>query len=101
MESSPRIRDGVLYIGSSDYTRLFAVDALTGREVWRFNTHGEAWPDPAVTDKLVYTGSVGYAGFPRAAGFYAVDRLSGKEVWRYPMPVAAPPLGNGSILPRR
>lgn len=95
VESSPRIRDGVLYIGSSDYTRLFAVDALTGREVWRFNTHGEAWPDPAVTDKLVYTGSVGYSGFPREAGFYAVDRLSGKEVWRYPMPVAAPPLGNG------
>ncbi|HEV2110606.1 MAG TPA: PQQ-binding-like beta-propeller repeat protein [Gammaproteobacteria bacterium] len=95
VESSPRIRDGVLYIGSSDYTRLFALDGLTGREIWRFNTHGEAWPDPAVTDTLVYTGSVGYSGFPREAGFYAVDRATGKEVWRYPMHVAAPPVGNG------
>lgn len=95
VESSPRIRDGVLYVGSSDYTKLFAVDALTGREVWSFDTHGEAWPDPAVTDTLVYTGSVGYSGIPREAGFYAVDRASGKEVWRYPMPVAAAPVGNG------
>lgn len=95
VESTPRLRDGVLYIGSSDYARLFALDPLTGRELWRYNTHGEAWPDPAVTDTLVYTGSVGYANFPRVAGFYAVDRATGKEVWRYPMPVAAPPTGNG------
>jgi outer membrane protein assembly factor BamB len=95
VESSARIRDGVLYIGSSDYEQTFALQAATGRELWRFDTHGEAWPDPAVTDKLVYSGSVGYAGFPRAAGFYALDRTSGKPVWVYPMPVAAPPLGNG------
>lgn len=95
VESSPRIRDGVLYVGSSDYTRLFAVDALTGREIWNFDTRGEAWPDPAVTDTLVYTGSVGYTGIPREAGFYAVDRATGKAVWHYPMPAAAPPVGNG------
>ena len=95
VESSPRIRDGVLYVGSSDYTRLFAVDALTGQERWSFDTHGEAWPDPAVTDTLVYTGSVGYTGIPREAGFYAVDRTTGKEVWRYSMPAAAAPVGNG------
>lgn len=95
VESSARIRDGVLYVGSSDYARLFALDALTGHELWRFNTHGEAWPDPAVTDTLVYTGSVGYSDFPRQAGFYAVDRASGKEVWRYSMPVTPLPLGNG------
>jgi len=95
VESSARIRDGVLYVGSSDYAQLFALDAFTGRELWRFNTRGEAWPDPAVTDKLVYTGSVGYSDFPRAAGFYAVDRASGQEVWRFPMPAAPTPLGNG------
>lgn len=95
VESSPRLRDGLLYIGSSDYTHVFALDALTGAERWRFDTHGEAWPDPAVTDKLVYTGAVGYTNFPRLAGFYALDRASGREVWHFPMPVAPPPVGNG------
>ena len=95
VESSARGRDGVIYIGSSDYTRLFALDAKSGQEQWRFNTRGEAWPDPEVTDKLVYTGGVGYAKFPRQAGFYAVARDSGQVVWSYPMPVAAPPTGNG------
>jgi outer membrane protein assembly factor BamB len=95
VESSAHVRDGVIYVGSSDYEQLFALAAKDGRELWRFDTHGEAWPDPAVTDKFVYTGSVGYSSFPRRAGFYAVDRATGHAVWRYPMAATLPPLGGG------
>ena len=95
VESSARARDGIIYVGSSDYGCVFALDATDGHERWRYDTGGEAWPDPAVTERYVYTGSVGYADFGRAAGFYALDRASGKELWRFPITVAAPPLGAG------
>lgn len=95
VESSARLRDGVLYVGSSDYHVMLALDARTGNELWRFNTHGEAWPDPAVTEKHVYTGSVGHSDFGSQAGFYALDRASGKEIWRFPMTPQPSPLGNG------
>jgi len=95
VESSARIRDGILYIGSSDYQQLFAIDAATGRRVWNFDTDGSAWSTPAVTNKRVYIGAVGvmhYYLVDHHGGFFAVDRATGKVVWRYlmgPVPVSS------------
>jgi len=86
VESSATTRDGVVYVGCSDCWDLFAYDATSGKELWRFNTGGESWPIPALTDKVVYIGSVGYDGFGRLGGFYAVDRASGKGLWRFTFP---------------
>jgi eukaryotic-like serine/threonine-protein kinase len=86
VESSATERDGIVYIGCSDCMDLFAYDAVTGKEQWRFNTGGESWPIPAVDEKRVYIGSVGYDGYGRLGGFYAVDRSTGKPVWRFDMP---------------
>jgi outer membrane protein assembly factor BamB len=88
VESSARIRDGVLYIGSSDGQQLFAIDAATGKQVWDFGTDGSSWSTPAVTDELVYIGAV---GIPRLdyidhhGALFAVGRATGKCVWRFPM----------------
>jgi outer membrane protein assembly factor BamB len=92
VESSARARDGILYIGSSDYQQLLAIDAASGRRVWMFDTGGSAWSTPAVTDKRVYIGAVGEPNsdyIVRNGGFFAVDRSTGKLVWRYPMPPIA------------
>jgi outer membrane protein assembly factor BamB len=87
VESSARMRDGILYVGSSDYQQLFAIDAARGKLVWKFNTDGSAWSTPAVTGKRVYIGAVGVLNYyliDHHGGFFAVDRISGKVIWRYP-----------------
>lgn len=86
VESSARTREGVLYVGSSDFQQLFAINAATGRKVWNFDTDGSAWSTPAVTDKRVYVGAVGVLNYfiPHHGGFFAVDRATGKVVWHYP-----------------
>jgi len=92
VESSARIRDGILYIGSSDYQQLLAIDAASGKQLWKFDTDGSAWPTPAVTDALVYIGAVGITDngyIDHHGAFFAVDRATGKLAWRFPMkPVA-------------
>jgi outer membrane protein assembly factor BamB len=89
VESSTRMRDGILYVGSSDSQQLFAIDAATGKRIWSFDTDGSAWSTPTVTDKRVYIGAVGVLNYiiDHHGGFFAVDRATGNPVWRYPMTV--------------
>lgn len=94
-ESSAVEKEGMLYVGSSDYMQLFALKASSGEEQWRFNTGGEAWPIPAVSTTRIYMGAVGLQGIDRIGAFYAVDRASGKLIWRYDMPATQEPLGIG------
>ena len=108
VESSASERDGVVYIGCSDCFDVFAYDATTGKEQWRFNTGGESWPTPAVDGERVYAGSVGYDIYGRFGGFYALDRASGKPLWRFDMqPMGgekgygvggSPALGEGKVF---
>jgi len=87
VDSSTTMRDGILYVGSSDYQKVFAINAADGKKVWDFDTDGSSWSTPAVTDKLVYVGAVGSKPdyMTHYGAFFAVDRATGKLVWRYPM----------------
>jgi outer membrane protein assembly factor BamB len=87
VDSSTVIRDGILYVGSSDYQKVFSINAADGKKVWDFDTDGSSWSTPAVTDKLVYVGAVGSKPdyMTHYGAFFAVDRSTGKLVWRYPM----------------
>lgn len=89
VESSARLRDGILYVGSSDLQQLFAIDAATGKRVWNVNTDGSAWSTPAVTAQRVYIGVVGVHDYfiEHHGGFLAVDRATGAVVWRFPLNV--------------
>jgi outer membrane protein assembly factor BamB len=86
VESSARIRNGILYVGSSDYQQLLAIRASSGGKVWAFSTGGSAWATPWVENDRVYIGAVGVLHYfmEHAGGFFAVDRATGKGVWRYP-----------------
>lgn len=97
VESSPTLRDGTLYIGSSDYQQVFAIDAASGAERWRFGSGGSPWSTPAVTARRVFTGVVGASGYfiDHRGGFFALDRADGKPVWRYPMPVVEGSMTSG------
>jgi outer membrane protein assembly factor BamB len=88
VESSARILGDTLYVGSSDWQRLLAIDADSGREVWSFGTGGSAWSTPAVSEKTVFIGVVGTSGYflDHRGGFFAVDRVSGTPLWTYSLP---------------
>jgi outer membrane protein assembly factor BamB len=89
VESSAVVRDGVVYVGSSDAAALYAFDAQTGRPVWKTDVWGWAWGQPAVTGQRVYMPTSGLGGYPvpHRGGIFAVDRATGKPVWRYATPV--------------
>lgn len=109
-ESSPVVRDGVAYAGSSDSQKLRALDAATGSPIWEFDTGGSAWARPAVTGDAVFIGAVGVAGYvvEHRGGFLCVDRDTGAAIWRYDSPRpegaslwgfgAAPAAGEGCVV---
>jgi len=88
VESSARVRGGVLYVGSSDYQQVFALDAADGNERWRSDVDGSVWSTPAVTRERVYVGVAGVADYFIAhhGAFYALNRHDGKAVWRHSFP---------------
>jgi outer membrane protein assembly factor BamB len=45
-----------VYVGSWD-KNLYAIDAITGLEKWRFKTGGEMYSSPAVSNGVIYVGS--------------------------------------------
>ncbi len=73
--SSPAIADGTVYIGSGDHN-VYALDARTGTERWRFATGDVVHASPAVANGIVYIGS-----WDR--NFYALDGATGKLRWKF------------------
>lgn len=82
-ESQPLVKDGVMYVTGS-YSRLYALDIATGREIWNYEAK---LPDAilpccdvinrgaALIDNLVIFGTLD-------AKLVALDRESGKVVWK-------------------
>lgn len=85
VESSPTLRDGVVYVGSSDAAIVAAHDARTGQRLWATDVFGWAWGQPAVTETRVYLGTCGMGDYlaPHRGGVVAMDRASGRPVWRF------------------
>jgi outer membrane protein assembly factor BamB len=88
VESTPVMHGGVLYIGSSDLSRVSAINPDDGHVVWRSNLHGWAWGTPLVTQDRIYAGAAG--GTPyfvnHTASFSTLDRKTGKLLTRWPLP---------------
>ena len=85
VESSPILFDGKIYIGSSDFRKVFALDPETGNVLTSTMLEGWAWAKPAVTQEFIYTGTVGSLYYTEAmhGKFYALDRSSGEPVWQF------------------
>jgi outer membrane protein assembly factor BamB len=73
--SSPAVAGGVVLFGSGDGI-LYAVDARSGRERWRYATEGVIRSSPAVADGVVYVGSAD-------GSLHAVDLPTGEGRWKY------------------
>jgi outer membrane protein assembly factor BamB len=88
LESTPVVRDGVIYVGASDLRRVSAVNPADGHVLWRTDVYGWTFGTPLVTDDRIYAGAAG--GTPyfirHEAGFNTLDRRTGKLLSRWPLP---------------
>ncbi|HEY2628924.1 MAG TPA: PQQ-binding-like beta-propeller repeat protein [Usitatibacter sp.] len=75
IRSTPAVRAGRVYFGSSD-GKLYAVDAKTGERRWSFRTQGAVASSPAIDAERVYFTS-------RDGSLYAVNANTGRLAWRY------------------
>ena len=106
-ESQPLVYDGTIYVTGS-YSRVFAIDARTGEEIWEYNAR---LPDgilpccdvvnrgAAIYGDMIYFGTLD-------AALVALDRFTGKVKWKkklgdykagYSM-TAAPMIVKGKII---
>jgi len=75
VRSTPVIAGGKIFFGSGD-GNVYALDASSGKELWRFSTGGAILSSPAAEDGVVYfTGKDGIV--------HAVDADGGKERWSF------------------
>jgi outer membrane protein assembly factor BamB len=90
IESTARIADGVAYVGSSDASRIYALDAKTGRLRWESDDHGISWGRPALDLDRVYV-AVRYSPSieHHEANLLALDRETGDPQWRFPCDLPA------------
>jgi len=97
--SCPVVAEGLVYIGSGEaYTRgirlpayVYALDAATGEERWRFRPDDstvviESLLSPAVASGVAYVVARQYTApgsgdFERWSTLYAVDALTGEMLW--------------------
>jgi len=93
IESTPVLRDGTVYIGASDYSRVTALDPATGRARWSAEVHGMNWGSPLVTADRVFTGTVAQnlpgTVIAHTGGLLALDRATGAVLWRLVAPAAS------------
>jgi outer membrane protein assembly factor BamB len=80
MFSSPVYADGKLYFGEGYHmdqdSRLFCLDAATGKMLWAFETNSHTESTPAVADGKVVFG----AGDD---GLMCLDAVTGKQIWQF------------------
>lgn len=93
VESSVTIDGSTAYIGTSDSQSLQAHDVQTGRQVWKFDSGGSVWAQPAVADDAVFMGAVGVPGYliDHRGSLNCVERATGELRWRYETAVPSRP----------
>jgi len=87
VESTPVVRDGVIYVGSSDLRRVSAIDPADGHVLWRSDVYGWSWGTPLVTEKYLYVGAAGGTPYfvKHVASFSLLDRRTGRLIARRPL----------------
>jgi eukaryotic-like serine/threonine-protein kinase len=73
--SSPVVWNGAVYFGSGD-GNVYALDANSGQQKWRFHTGDVVHASPAIADGILYIGSWD-------SYFYALDATTGRHKWHF------------------
>jgi outer membrane protein assembly factor BamB len=91
VESVPRVADGLIYVGGSDFRRVSALEPGTGATRWAADVRGLTWGSPVVTATTIFAGTSAQrpAAIAHAGGITALDRATGAVKWRHVTPLAA------------
>jgi outer membrane protein assembly factor BamB len=73
--SSPTVEGGMVFFGSGD-RNVYALDARTGKQVWKFQAGDVVHSSPAVANGVLYIGC--WDGV-----LYALDERTGKLAWKF------------------
>ena len=73
---TPAVRDGVVYVGTSDSARFMALDAKTGRLKFNFDAKAYIFSSSALAGDLAYVGS-------HNGRLYGIDAKTGKLAWEF------------------
>jgi len=76
VNTTPAVRDGLVYAATSDSSRFFALDAKTGRLRFNFDAKAYVFSSAALASDLAYIGD-------HNGKLYAVDTKTGKLVWEF------------------
>lgn len=76
VNTTPAVRDGLVYAATSDSSRFMALDARTGRLVFNFDAKAYVFSSAALAGPLAYFGS-------HNGKVYAVDARTGKLAWEF------------------
>jgi len=74
IESSPLLKNGILYFGSWD-NRVHAIRAKNGKEVWSYDTGERVNTSPAYSKGRIFVGN-------QAGSVYALNAKTGKLAWQ-------------------
>lgn len=91
--SGVTISGNIVYTGSAD-GHLFAIDANSGTEKWRFKTDGPIHSIPIVADEMIIFGSYDHH-------VYALNAANGELNWKFntgQMIVSSPVYENGLVI---
>jgi outer membrane protein assembly factor BamB len=73
---TPAVRDGLVYVGTSDSSRFMALDAKTGRLRFNFKAGAYLFSSAALAGDLAYVGD-------HNGRLYAIDAKTGKLAWEF------------------
>ncbi len=73
---TPAVRDGMVYVGTSDSSRFMALDAKTGRLRFNLDTGAYVFSSAALAGGLAYVGA-------HNGKLYAIDAKTGKLAWTF------------------
>ena len=76
VNGTPAVRNGIVYVGTSDTSRLMAIDAKSGRLRFNFDAKGFVFSSAALAGGRVYFGS-------HNGRFYALDADDGRLAWTF------------------
>lgn len=85
--------DGNFYVYTTTSGKVCALDAVTGKELWHFQTGNKIFSAPFITKSRVYVSSCDGC-------IYALGREKGEEIWSYNTgyPIVACPIVQNKVL---
>jgi outer membrane protein assembly factor BamB len=85
--ASPKIVNGILYIGSQDDYNLNALNASSGNPIWNYTAERYVMSTPAVAGGVAY--------FSADKNIYALNATTGVKLWNYSTTVVLSNYGYG------